>query len=86
METCPAGQRFWHIPKDRGCPSLFFSEETAFCGLVEFGLVPVGDGCCLKARLCKAGVEYVFASLPPVLKHNVAESLKKEMIVCRAMK
>ena len=86
METCPAGQMFWHIPKDRGCPSLYFSGDEALCGLVEFGKVPVGDGCCLKARVYAHGVEYDFASLPKDMKILASRGLREGRIPCLATK
>ena len=78
-ETCPAGQMYHRIGKYTPCPSLRFTRGArwAVCDLVPLGLVPIGDGCCIKARAYKDGVEYDFASLPSDLKFQVTSSMRK---------
>lgn len=70
--TCPIGQAIYR--NSRPCPALLFENDTASCELA--GIVPVGDGCCIKARAYKDGVEYDFASLPSSLKILAAKSLR----------
>lgn len=73
-ETCPIGQYVFGIGKHDLCNALLFPDR-AFCTLAEKGLVPIGDGCCIKARAYKNGIEYDFASLPSEVKHDVARKL-----------
>lgn len=76
-ETCPVGQATFNIAKNDHCPALSFEiDGTATCKLVAYNLVPIGDGCCIKARAYKDGVEYNFADLPSELKRRAV----KEMI------
>jgi len=77
-ETCPIGQTIHRIGKYNLCPSLGFDDGgIAHCALAERGLVPVGDGCCLKARAFKDGVQYNYAELPDELKFRaVADRIK----------
>jgi len=58
------------------CPALSFDGVVAICSLAG-KVVPVGDGCCIKARAYKDGVEYDFASLDPSLKVRAAQDLLK---------
>lgn len=74
-ETCPIGQEFHGIEKKQSCPSLSFDGEQAECKLA--GLVPIGDGCCIKARAYKDGVEYNFADLPDELKYRAVRDMRK---------
>lgn len=77
-EPCPAAIAV-HEPFQRltdRCPSLGFnSRGRARCALVKRGIVPVGDGCCIKARAYKDGVEYDFAALPDHLKRRAVADL-----------
>ena len=59
------------------CPALKFKGEIAICKLA--GIVPVGDGCCIKARAYKNGIEYDFASLPPAIKIKASQELKQKI-------
>lgn len=72
-EQCPISIEL-HGKKDI-CPVLSFNGETAVCGLAM--IVPIGDGCCIKARAYKDNIEYDFASLPSIMKIGVAQDLKK---------
>lgn len=74
--TCPIGQEIYG--DSRPCPALSFNNNMASCELA--GIVPVGDGCCIKARAYKNGIEYDFASLPSFLKIIVARSLKERAV------
>ena len=58
------------------CPALLFDGDVAVCLLA--GLVPIGDGCCIKARAFKDGVQYDFASLPAEVKIREAQKLKEK--------
>jgi hypothetical protein len=79
-ETCPIGQTIHQIAKTAPCPSLYFFNDIAYCALAERGLVPVGDGCCIKARAYKDGVEFDYASLPDDLKHRAVQDRLKHAI------
>jgi hypothetical protein len=57
------------------CPSLSFDGKLSSCGMA--GIVPIGDGCCIKARCYKDGQEYDFASLPPNMKRIVVTQYRK---------
>ena len=61
------------------CPALSFSFDTCIASCDHAGKeVPIGDGCCIKAKAYKNGVEYDFAALPEVIKHiAVADTLKQ---------
>jgi hypothetical protein len=60
------------------CPALTFdASDIATCALAEKGIVPIGDGCCIKASAFKDGVEYDFASLPADIKRIAALDIKK---------
>lgn len=77
---CPAGAEYYGQVSP--CPGLRFNREgRAKCALVKKGMVPVGDGCCIKARAYKDGVEYNFASLPNNLKRRAVADLRKKMEV-----
>lgn len=50
------------------CPALSFNDNIASCKHAGID-VPIEDGCCIKARVYKNGIEYDFASLPKELKY-----------------
>lgn len=58
------------------CPYLSYTGALAFCGLVESGLIPVGDGCCIKARAIRKGNVYDFASMSRALKLKAVEQIR----------
>jgi len=58
------------------CSELSFNENTAICALAV-KLVPINDGCCIKARAFRHGEQFDFASLPKELKINAAQSLRR---------
>ncbi len=62
-ETCPVGRMVYGIGKFDPCPALTFYGDVAECH-APAGMVPFGDGCCIKARVYRQGVEYDFAALP----------------------
>jgi hypothetical protein len=76
--TCPIGLTIFGT--DRGiCPGLSFNKEgTSTCKLA--GIVPIGDGCCIKARAFADGLQYDFASLPPNTKQSLAQILKIQRV------
>lgn len=76
-ETCPIGQTIYQVGKYNPCPGLTFHQSIASCAAAERGLVPVGDGCCIKARAYKDGVEYNFADLPDELKFRAVNDMRK---------
>jgi len=79
--TCIAGQAYHGIGELDRCPSLRFNRQgRAKCSLVKRGLVPVGDGCCIKARAYRHGVEYDFAALPAKLKRRAVADARRKAI------
>jgi len=80
-ETCPAGMSKHGIGRFDRCPSLKFSVDgVAECLLAGSGLVPIGDGCYIKASAYKAGVGYDFASLPSWLKKEAAHRVRGRVL------
>ena len=57
FETCMVARITYGVDKKDKCPALTFKEDTAICGLVPS--VPIGDGCCIKARAYKNGKELI---------------------------
>ena len=75
FETCPVGRAHYRIKKKGICPALSFSSDgVASCKLAG-ALVPVGDGCCISARIFKDGKEIQFASLHPLLKKEIVKNI-----------
>lgn len=73
---CPIS--FAKYGKQSICPALSFDNGIASCRHAGV-LVPIGDGCCIKARAYKNGIEYDFASLPKKLKYRaVSDTLKQK--------
>ena len=60
------------------CSYLSFNENEACCELVQRGLVPVGDGCCIKARAYRDGVKYDYASLSKELKIKAVRQIRSK--------
>lgn len=76
--TCTIGQAFYRVDSATQCPGLQFrGKGVACCSLVALRLVPIGDGCCIKARAYRDGVEYDFASLPVELKRKAVEQVRR---------
>jgi hypothetical protein len=70
--VCIAGQHIYGLfEKGTRCPALSFHNVIAICKPVKFNLVPVGEGCCLKASAFRNGVEYDFAALPAETKREI---------------
>lgn len=86
IETCPVAREFYKIEKYDSCPALSFSNtEEAKCNLVRYGLIPVGDGCCIAARGFKDGKKYDIASLLDNMKYNIARNMRNKSgirVVC----
>jgi hypothetical protein len=77
-ETCIVARANFNIQKNDPCPALSFNADgIATCGLVAYNLVPIGDGCCIKARAYKDGIEYNFSDLPSELKFRAVRDMKK---------
>jgi hypothetical protein len=75
-EICLIGQRVYGLfEKGARCPGLRFGNKIAFCALVKFNLVPIGDGCCMAARVFRDGVEYDFAALPGEIKRELTQMI-----------
>ena len=77
FEVCLIGVMTYGVDKKGKCPALIFREETAICGLVPSGGIPIGDGCCIKARAYKDDVEYDFASLPKEKKLLAVKQIRR---------
>ncbi len=73
-EMCPSGIAVYGFCKV--CPALSFHNGVSSCALVEPGLVPVGDGCCILARAYKGGVKYDYASLSPTVKIRAVKAIR----------
>ena len=83
-ETCPIGQAFYKISEETRCPGLSFDlQGQATCELAQRGLVPIGDGCCIKARAYRNNTEYDFASLPNEFKYSIVRQVRihREMLL-----
>lgn len=75
-EVCIVGREVYNVQKYDRCPGLSFDNyKTASCKLAN-GLVPVGDGCCMKARLYRHGIEHKFSKLTEHQKQTIADSLR----------
>jgi len=79
FETCLIGKEVFSInDKTIICPALSFNENgVTSCSLAE-KLVPIGDGCCISARVCKGGREVQFADLPKDFKFAVVDHMRKK--------
>lgn len=78
-ETCIAGQAFYGVAKQSPCPALTFDRDIAKCELVEYGFVPTGDGCCIKARCYdRDGEQHDFASLTAQTKKEIVYHINYE--------
>lgn len=73
-EMCPVGMAVFG--ECEWCPALSFNGDVAICDLAGF-LVPVGEGCCIKARAFKDGKQYDFAAVSPKMKIGAAQDLLK---------
>jgi hypothetical protein len=74
--TCEIGQLVFGIAKDERCHALVFTGETAECKLAPYA-VPVGDGCCIKARAYKDRECFDFASLPVDFKRRAVRQMRE---------
>jgi len=52
---------------------LSFKNEVSTCGLAF--IVPIGDGCCIKARCFHGDEIYKFSGLPGSVKRSLAQDL-----------
>ena len=76
-ETCIVGQAHFNIKKEDNCPGLSFNSTEAICALVDAGLIPTGDGCCISARCYWRGVKYDYASLSPEIKRTTVRNIRR---------
>ena len=75
-ETCMIGMEHYNIKKYVLCPALEFNDKgISTCGLSY--IVPIGDGCCIKARAVKSGIEFNIADLPKKTKFKIVEGIRK---------
>lgn len=78
--VCITGKVFYGIPeKGVRCPGLSFENGIASCALVVKNLVPIGDGCCIKARAYHEGIEYDFAALPGEIKQKITQTVIEDL-------
>lgn len=77
MEVCKIGLHVFQRSKESTsqCQGLTFKDNIATCSLSN--IVPLGDGCCIKARAYKDGVEYDFALLSKDFKIKAANDIIK---------
>lgn len=73
-EPCPISKEMGMA--NGGCQALDYDGVEATCKLATTratkAILGIGQGCCMKARCYKDGIEYDFASLPPHIKRRVA--------------
>jgi hypothetical protein len=72
ITICPVGRVVYGNVEQ--CPALSFEGHVASCSLAG-SLIPVGDGCCIKARAYKNGKQFNFASLPREFKRRAVQDL-----------
>ena len=80
-ETCPIGQNYYTVKKTDKCPGLSFENDFAFCllvGIFSDLMLGIGQGCCIKARVFKDGVQYDFASLTKEFKQIAVNQIRRE--------
>ena len=58
------------------CPMLKFKGDFAICLMAKS--IPLGDGCCIKARAYKNGIEFDFAALTPELKIMAVRQIREK--------
>lgn len=75
-ETCWCGRMFHSIKSTEPCPSLSFDRGVATCGLAEIS-VPIGDGCCISARVIHNGNVTSYADMPEHNKKEIVRLIKK---------
>ena len=61
--------------EQKTCPALSFSTGYLASCSHAGKEVPIGDGCCIKARAYKNGVKYDFASMPNEIKYRAVRDL-----------
>jgi hypothetical protein len=77
--VCPTGQEYYQLDKFESCPGLSFDGQKASCE-IAITHVPVGDGCCIKARSFYNGRIIPFASMPKELKFEAVEGILNHKI------
>lgn len=75
---CPVSIEIYGIQLN--CPALSFNEHLANCKHAGIK-VPIGDGCCIKARAYKDGIKYNFASLPKELKYRAVKDILHKSVM-----
>jgi len=92
-EVCSIGQEHYRVEKYSKCPGLLFNGSIATCNIVD--VIPIGDGCCIKAKAYKDGIEFNVADLPVIMKFGIVQDIKLKKIlalnrkgerVCHAIK
>ena len=71
---CPIARHLFD-ETEYSCPLLSFDDDVASCQLAGF-IVPIGDGCCIKARCFHGDEIYDFAALPKQTKRDLAQRLR----------
>ncbi len=74
-DPCPIIRHM--APGIEQCHMLTFTGDIASCGLAGF-IVPINDGCCIKARCFHGDEIYEFAALPMETKRGLAQKLLNE--------
>ncbi len=73
FEPCPVIKKV--MPGVKKCPVFELGDNgQSVCRLANF-LVPIGDGCCIKARCFRGDTVYDFAALPGEVKRALAINL-----------
>ncbi len=75
FETCIISRQTYNIGEKDYCPALTFDSGEATCHLTS--RVPIGDGCCIKAKAYKDGMSYDFALLPKQLKIKAVQQIRR---------
>ena len=75
---CPIGEKLYGLGTNGICRGLSFDgDNKSYCAGVKYNIMPIGDGCCIKARAFKDGVQYDFAALPEEVKIREAQRLRR---------
>jgi len=90
MERCPVIMNLFNIKKKGKCSKLYFIGDKANCSLWDMvdedkreemkEVFGIGDGCCIKARVYKNGIEYNFAALSSEMKIRAVQQVRENKI------
>lgn len=82
-EPCPISKEMGMGSTGKICQALDYDGTKATCKLATTratkAILGIGQGCCMKARCYKNGIEYDFASLLPFMKRKVAHGVWERM-------